>query len=239
MKKIISFCLWGNNEVYNYGMLENAFISKIYYPDYKVYIYHSKDCIKEVIDKLKTMDNVYLIEMDMNKLSAVNTFYRFIPAFEAEKDDIVLIRDSDSLLNKKEMYAVLEFIKSDKQIHIMRDHPCHFSLIMAGMWGCKGDILNKYKDEFYNYINDNINNNLTNKRNIDQIFLNECIYPSIKDYAIIHASHHKIEDNASDFPSNSIDNCEFVGQIIHNFPIACTLLGVENKTFERKEDYNF
>ena len=37
----------------------------------------------------------------------------------------MLSRDCDSRLNKREKLAVDELLKSDKNFHIMRDHPWH------------------------------------------------------------------------------------------------------------------
>ena len=239
--KIISYCLWGDNEVYNYGMLENVYLAKIYYPDYKIYIYHSNNCIQDIINKLKTMDNVVLFEKNMHLNSALNMFYRFIPAFEANENDLVLIRDCDSFINLKEMLAVKEFEKSNKQFHIMRDHICHKSLIMGGMWGCKGTILNNLKNIFYDYIKRDITSDseLEDKRGIDQKFLNTYVYQLIINNSLIHASYNKYEKDCKNFPSNNIDTCNFIGQIMYTFPLTCLNLGIPNKIYNRKVEYFF
>lgn len=237
--KILSYCLWGNNEVYNYGLLENIFLSNIYYPSYKIYVYHSKNCIPDVLSKMKEIDKVVLFEVDMSENSAINMMYRFTPAFTAKEDDIVLVRDTDSIINKKEMLAVIDFEKSDKQFHIMRDHPAHKSLIMGGMWGCKGNILNSLEYKFNEYISENRNTNI-DKRCVDQIFLNTYVYPLVINNSLIHASHNKFEDFSIDFPSTNIDNCDFIGQIINNFPITNMLLNLDiNKKYKRIVDYKF
>ena len=46
------------------------------------------------------MDNVRLIKIDDNVSKATNMLWRFRPAFES--DSVVLVRDSDSLINKRE-----------------------------------------------------------------------------------------------------------------------------------------
>ena len=66
-------------------------------------------------------------------------FWRFLAADHLS--DIVLSRDTDSRLNKREKAAVDEWLNSDKDFHIMRDHPYHATEILGGMWGCRNGIL--------------------------------------------------------------------------------------------------
>jgi hypothetical protein len=47
--------------------------------------------------------------------------WRFRPAFE-EDDTIVLVRDADSRLSRRERAAVEDWLASDFDFHIMRDH---------------------------------------------------------------------------------------------------------------------
>jgi len=46
--------------------------------------------------------------------------------------DIVLSRDSDSLIIERELLAVTEWIESDNAFHLMRDHPFHCNIPMLG-----------------------------------------------------------------------------------------------------------
>ena len=46
--------------------------------------------------------------------------------------DILLSRDLDSRISEREVAAVEEFLASDKQVHIMRDHPARTAPIMGG-----------------------------------------------------------------------------------------------------------
>ena len=44
-------------------------------------------------------------------------------------------RDVDSYLMPREKAAVDEWIKKQRQFHIMRDGPFHITTILAGLWG--------------------------------------------------------------------------------------------------------
>ena len=49
----------------------------------------------------------------------------------------MISRDADSRLSLREKEAVEKWINSDKDFHIMRDHPHHYYPILGGTWGFK------------------------------------------------------------------------------------------------------
>ena len=51
--------------------------------------------------------------------------------------DVVLIRDLDSRLTRREAGAVGEWLASSKAVHVMRDHPSHSWPMLGGMWGAR------------------------------------------------------------------------------------------------------
>ena len=51
--------------------------------------------------------------------------------------DTFVSRDLDSLFSLREQAAVEEWLKSDKVLHIMRDHPAQMEVILGGLWGTK------------------------------------------------------------------------------------------------------
>ena len=66
-------------------------------------------------------------------------------------------RDLDGDISERELAAVLEFLDSDKQLHTMRDHPEHGTVILGGTWGIKlqnPEIRQKMKETFNNMMND-------------------------------------------------------------------------------------
>ena len=91
----------------------------------------------------------------------------------------------------------------------MRDHPHHPFCILAGMFGTRKipeitswtNIINSY--------------NKTDNRMYDQDFLRDYIYPIIQNNSIVHASFHKMEPHAKNFPINYCNNLRFVGEYIY------------------------
>lgn len=232
-EKIISFSLWGNSELYNYGMLENAIKCKEIYPDYMVYIYHNETIMQKIWDILKTFDNVKLIMMYGTKSQASNTFWRFTPAFES--DSIVLIRDSDSIVNIKEKCAVNEFLESTYDFHIMRDSPYHKQKIMGGMWGCRNGVVRKLNIKLnYNMIN--------NIRGADQQFLDKNIYDKLINSILSHNAPcldkfvELFNENKNYFKTQWTHH---VGYIEYYTPLAMKLCGEEDRKLSRNPHYSY
>ena len=62
--------------------------------------------------------------------------WRFLPTIDWQVG-LFMSRDLDSLISKREVAAVEEWLYSPKSFHMMRDHPQHLSEIMGGLWGLK------------------------------------------------------------------------------------------------------
>ena len=215
-KKLICFSLWGTHEFYNYGALENALIAKDIYPGWICrYYYLENGCDVRIIEQLRKLDNVELIEMkgiDTNN----NMFWRFDPAF-SEKDVIMISRDTDSRLNQREKVAVDKWLESDKDFHIMRDHPHHTAQIMGGMWGSRNNILFPLKEQYESFVKNG-------NRGADQDFLKQTVYPHVQNNVMIHASHYRIETNCMDMPKIQIEG-NFVGAYVRNASQTFKILG--------------
>jgi hypothetical protein len=201
MKKIISFSLWGDNQKYTIGAIENAEQSKTIYPDWICRFYCGKSVPLDIIEKLKSYNNVEVIEMDEDG-DWNGMFWRF---YACEDSDVMISRDTDSRLNVREKSAVDEWLNSEKDFHIMRDHPYHNVLILGGMWGARNGILKNIIPIINQY-------NKGNFWQVDQNFLREKIYPIIKDNSFIHDEFMKFENWSKSFP-NERKNKEFVGDV--------------------------
>lgn len=201
MKKVISFSLWGNNPKYTIGAIRNAELTPIIYPGWISRFYCGKSVPKEIIEKLISLPNIEVVMMDVDG-DWTGMFWRF---YACEDSDIVLSRDTDSRLSLREKIAVDEWLKSDKNFHIMRDHPYHNTLILGGMWGSRSGILKNIKNLIFEF-------NQGNFYQVDQNFLKEKIYPLVINDSFIHDSFFGYESNSTNFKSERI-NREFVGEV--------------------------
>jgi hypothetical protein len=201
MKKIISFSLWGNNPKYTIGAIRNAELTPIIFPNWVSRFYCGKSVPEDIIDKLKSLPQTEVIIMDEDG-DWTGMFWRF---YACEDSDIMLSRDTDSRLSNREKLAVDEWLKSDKDFHIMRDHPYHNTEILGGMWGVRNGLVKNIKELIDDYTKSDF-------WQVDQNFLREKIYPLVVDNSFTHDSYSNYNTNSKPFPSERI-NREFIGDV--------------------------
>lgn len=200
MTKIISFSLWGQDPKYTIGAIRNAELAPEIYPGWTCRFYTGEDVTDEIKSKLLDLKSE-VIEMggaDWNGM-----FWRF---FAAENADIMISRDTDSRLGEREKAAVDEWLASDKDFHIMRDHPYHQTEILGGMWGCRNGILKGIKGMIQDYDTKEYHN----KYQVDQNFLREVVWPLVWDKSYVHDPYFS---TGHEFPTMREDMHDFVGQV--------------------------
>lgn len=205
MKKVIAYSLWGDDPMYWVGALKNIELCKIYYPGWICRFYIDKNSKTELIETIKG-DNVEVILVD-SKDSFHGMFWRFW-ASEDTDVDIFLSRDCDSRISDREVNAVNEWLESDKDFHIMRDHPYHTVPILGGMWGSRNGLMRKIGIikliESWNQFQ---------RKGIDQDFLGKCVYPLIINTTMEHSEFNlRFDGEIRPFPDFRI-NYEFVGDV--------------------------
>jgi hypothetical protein len=133
MKRVVSVSLWGDNPRYIEGARKNAYLSEMYYPNWEFRIYaepHLHTQLKEIPATILPP----ICEW------ANGRFWRFAPAFEVGVE-VMICRDCDSRIGKREAMCVDEWLRSSKKYHVIRDHERHYDFpMLAGMWGVRGGI---------------------------------------------------------------------------------------------------
>lgn len=213
MKKIISFSLWGNDPKYIQGALENIKCRDKYLSDWicRFYIHESVSAqhkhnissqpLCEIIDKTGSLGT----HMDKPGM-----FWRFEVLNDKDVERFI-IRDADSRINQRDIACINHWIKSDKEFHIIRDHPYHNTKIMGGMWGATKKFMDKIN---YNELLNEFNNSeYQNTFATDQEFLARKIYPMAKHVALIHDNADRFREGAYKIPHINIDG-NFVGKPI-------------------------
>ena len=174
--KIISYSLWGNNPKYIIGAKKNIELAKEFFPDWIVRIYLSTNTKFDY--ESENLEIIRKTELQ----SQEGCFWRFEVC---DSDDIVIIRDLDDRLSKRHKFVVDEWLSSEKDIHIIRDHPNHLYPVMAGLWGCRNGILKGITNSIIKWNNKEY-------YTTDQDFLRALIYNNYYiDRVIIHDDFHK------------------------------------------------
>lgn len=198
---VISMSLWGNVPMYIRGAFENVILWKKIYPDWKLRFYIDKSVDMSIAKELHNKGaEVFLVE---NTKGSFHGMYWRMLVNDDPSVSRFIIRDSDSRLNYREKVAVDEWIKSDKSLHIMRDHPHHRYPIQGGMWGAKTGII----DNIESMIND------WGKFDYfacDQEFLAKYIYPKYANDAYVNDEFYEKKP----FPTHEplLFNGKFVGE---------------------------
>ena len=182
MIRYVSYSLWGNNPLYNVGIIKNAEQMKKIYPEWKMVVYYNDTVPKDTIDKLSELD---VDCVNLTGLDISPAFWRFFVS-DRPNCEYAVFRDADSRLSQREKLAVDEWIKSGKGLHVMRDHPYHgipagndMLGILAGMWGIKGGLIPMIE------LISRFPKSKENKYGNDQTFL-KTIYLSFGDDKVTH-----------------------------------------------------
>jgi hypothetical protein len=247
----ISYSLWGSNEVYTYGMIENVLLAKEIYKGWKVRIHYNDTVPIKVIEWLGTQDNVMMIHHEGSGTVASNMFWRFYDLFIP--NTIVLIRDADSRLSLDEKEMVDEWLNSNKDFHVIRGHPDHKVPIVGCSAGCRNNLLEYIhvssglndvnapchtfisSEEFLNrYIGQVPSKH--DKYNIDQLFLYQYIYPIVASSLFVHS----VKESAYEPFAKVIETkvTAYMGEIVTECPNAAKHMGDNNTIFERVPAYN-
>jgi len=206
--KIFSFCVYGKNKIYYYGLLENIRLIKEHFPDFSIYVYVGSDYLE---DFFKDISGIKIIPTHTDKDK--NTLYRYLPILEDDVE-LLFVRDADSEVNARDRWCIKEFIKSDFQSHAIRDHYWHKSRFMAGTSGFKKAALELCRDAFAEHFKKMAATDdfFYGK---DEVFLEKYVYPLIKNSMMVHTDINGYMGEMY-FPIEcENDGVNFVGNVIN------------------------
>ena len=101
----------------------------------------------------------------------------------------VVVRDADSRLSPRELFAVNAWISSDFRFHVMRDHASHDVAVLGGMFGMKRGALRDAGCAMSQLITRALIENPTHIRGVrgeDQAFLTRYVWPKVKHSCFAH-----------------------------------------------------
>lgn len=179
--------------------MRNAEIAAEIYPGWTCRYYLGQGVSPDLLQKLGAFPHVELVATG-EPPGWRGMFWRFRPV--AEKDvEVLLVRDVDCRLSRREVAAVLEWLGSPHGFHIMRDHPHHRTEILGGMWGVKRGVLPNLQKWIRRYKPGK------SYWQIDQDFLRDRVFPKIRETTLLHDEFF----GGSPFPTPR-NGTEFVGQ---------------------------
>jgi len=199
--KAISFAFFGPDPRYSVGAMRNAALAKQLFPGWEVVFYTDNTVPASVISELSQLDNVrVLIHGTDFQSNALGYYWRFIAAADPRYEAIIF-RDVDSRLLQRDVDAVNAWLATDKQFHIIRDHPYHTSPMMPGAWGLRPSEVSKMIPVFLDAYA------MRNVPRAEAFFLQTYLYPVAKHDSVVHDPFFEQKD----FP-NPRQGGEFISQ---------------------------
>lgn len=202
--KVISFSLWGPNPRYLRGALHNCVRAGVVYPGFRCRFYVDASVPADLLDALAAQGAELIV--DEGEPSQRRKLTRRFLAADDPAVAVYLVRDCDSLINAREAVAVGEWLDSGKAIHAMRDWWTHTDPVLAGMWGGIAGVLPSMRTLLGGYRSKHLET-----PNWDQWFLRDCVWPLIRDDALIQ-DRYFASRNAVPFPGDMPSGNIHVGQ---------------------------
>ena len=165
-QRIITYSLYGNvhnASIFRryYSVLRNiSLTAEKWYPGWTIRIYHNireqpgpeMEAFRNLCDIYCRYSNVDLCSVPqlIDRIGVNNTtpidpqllkglnpkMFRYLVMMDPDVDTFIS-RDVDSIIWRREVDAVHQWLQSNYTFHLMRDHTFHGSIILAGMWGAK------------------------------------------------------------------------------------------------------
>ena len=134
-KRVISFSLYNDADLYNYGVLLNYELNKSILKDWTVRVYFDDTANQRFINYVATLD----VELFQVESFIPPMFYRFFPMVDSRVERFIS-RDLDSVISYRDEMMVEEWVKSGKRLHLVHEvYPGHRHFVMGGMFGFKCD----------------------------------------------------------------------------------------------------
>lgn len=206
----ISYCLFGDDPMYHVGAIRNAEDAKWAYPGWEVRVYSALEEKSDTNNKLKYL-GATVRHIEYSKHGPFTTkLNRLRVIYEDFDVGYFMMRDVDSRFTHREIAAVHEWLNSADSFHVMRDHPSHKRIMMAGMWGGRKGMLRDTHELFLK----ELDSGRCDELKTDQQFLADVIWPRIKNDVIQHDSCTRYNNKESIPYPTGIGDFRFIGEQI-------------------------
>jgi len=208
-RNVIAFSVWGEDARYLNGAITNAIVARYLYPGWSPRFYTDGGTPQAFRQALAQHGAEVVTVGDDLPAARYGLFWRFLPEDDPDVD-IYLVRDADSVINVKERWAVGDWLNSGKAFHVLRDHPQHSELILAGLWGAHRGNIGDMRERIVACVEGgrNVANNLT----LDQQFLRNEIWPIARNSVKIHDDYFSFMETTRFSPDFALPRPMHVGQ---------------------------
>ena len=153
MNPVVSFSLFGTDMKYYVGAEKNVEQIKKMLPNWDVVIYYHQNMIRDgYVDKLTSMgaEMIDVTNITLNGKPSMDYpyFWRFLSFLD---DRPSISRDLDSRFSDREISYINNWLSSNCDYFIIRDHPWH-APVPSGLFGIKRKI-SEFETHFIDFVN--------------------------------------------------------------------------------------
>lgn len=226
-----SFCLYGTNDKYLQGFINNIILAKQYFPTFSIILWMRSDSTPHILPKIQNLIDDRLLIFEIIDESQICMMRYRIFSINHWYPVAIYSRDADSRLGERDRICIEIFQKSGKSFHIIRDHYWHKSRVMGGTCGVcrKNGILPSFNKLF----NDWAKKNTVHNYATDEKFLEEVVYSYFKEHnelfiqsniiayndEVVYPICHKLNAESTDFIGNCYSALDFPEFKYWDFPI--------------------
>jgi hypothetical protein len=200
LENYVSFSLYGDSPRYIIPALKAAADVRVHLPGWKIIFFVDESVPLGIIKTLSLEAEIVKVN---KSLSGENGMLWRFQALALENMERVIFRDADSRITAREARAVKEWVDSGCTLHIMRDHPYHNYKLLGGMFGLRSSEMTRAMSTTLR------SSNMTYGEDIR--VLETHVYATFSEDACVHASFHKFEPFAKEFPGPM--TWSFVGEV--------------------------
>ena len=208
-RQVIAFTLFGSNPRYLRGALQNILVAKQIYPDWACRFYVD-DSVDEACLQAMEAEGAEIIRDESSDRDLRHLLTRRFLVADDPKVGRFMVRDCDSVVNRREAAAVAEWIDSGLPFHAMRDWWTHTDPMLAGLWDGIAGVFPGMKTHLDSFIGEK-----PLSTNWDQYFLRDQVWPAVRDHVMVHDRCYPAH-RAQPFPTPTPPGREHVGQNEYN-----------------------
>ena len=184
-RKVVSFSLFGSADIYLMGALANARLWARLAPGWVCRFYLATDVPEGIAGALRQLG----AEVSVGDIRGVPAYMsRFLPLQDPEVERFIC-RDVDCRPTQTEIAMLAEWESSDWSFHVIRNHPLHTDLVLAGLWGgrpIEGFDLAREVAECFPL-------GASNKYGLDQVFLERRVWRLVRSSLLTHDAHYRFD----------------------------------------------
>jgi hypothetical protein len=226
-----SFCIYGTDLKYYNGLLENLKIlssDSLFSKRYSIHVIigYTDSTREDYLELFKQFPSICLNKLS-DKFHDMPMISRLLNFDKVPMGSYFISRDADSRITERDLWCLHEFLKTDNSIilHIIRDHYYHKKRIMGGMFGIKKLEPLEMEHSIQIWKDKKHIGRLESDFGIDELFLEQVVYPRFKSNTLIHSNSVGYSDEyvkTIDIPQISDD--DFIGNSYEHILATNTFL---------------